>query len=568
MGNFPFSSSSRLPQSAGAVSSALGFALPLPLGSPSNISGIAAPIKPLLPGNAEIGREIYHGTFSFAGIATSCRGAIIFDASVDDPHWLEELHGFAWLAHIEATGLELGRVHARALIWDWLDSNRGRHRSARVLPVACRRLISWIVAAPFLFQGAGDGFIAAFCSSLSRHIRDLQLRASLSRSPATRLDCAMALAFAAVSLKGMESARSTALHLLADRLDDQILADGGHVSRNPTALASLLLDLVPLRTTCGEARIEMPNKLHATIDRMIPMLRFLMHGDDGLAIFQGASDPLNTKCAAILGAGPVCAGPLLKAASSGFARISHGVSTVICDIGIPPRKSVNPRSFLAPLALEFSDSTCRIVVNCGTPVLQHHLATAAGLAEAHSTLTLATESGEPPASLPFLQKLGLLQKSKVTVRAQTDSGQLGSIIEAWHDAYRAQFGYGISRRLFLSSTGTDLRGEDRYLPQHGIGPTSTRFAIRFHLHPAVEATQCNDGSIVLLLPSKARWKFSARGAHTDLQNSICLWGSSGPRKTMQILLTGSPDALPVNWAFKRSADPSCGEEPPALHWRF
>jgi hypothetical protein len=35
-----------------------------------------------------------------------------------------------------------------------------------------------------------------------------------------------------------------------------------------------------------------------------------------------------------------------------------------------------------------------------------------------------------------------------------------------------------------------------------------------------------------------------------LEESICLWGKAGPRKTMQILLAGMVDG-PVNWAFKR-----------------
>ncbi|MGH6874418.1 MAG: heparinase II/III domain-containing protein, partial [Aestuariivirgaceae bacterium] len=57
-------------------------------------------------------------------------------------------------------------------------------------------------------------------------------------------------------------------------------------------------------------------------------------------------------------------------------------------------------------------------------------------------------------------------------------------------------------------------------------------------------------SIILLLPNRSGWKFSARGAAIRLEESICLWGRAGPRKTIQILLTGMVTG-PVNWAFKR-----------------
>jgi uncharacterized heparinase superfamily protein len=67
----------------------------------------------------------------------------------------------------------------------------------------------------------------------------------------------------------------------------------------------------------------------------------------------------------------------------------------------------------------------------------------------------------------------------------------------------------------------------------------------------VKATIAMDGtSVVLLLPNRSGWKFSARGAVIGLEESICLWGKAGPRKTTQILLAGTVGG-PVNWAFKR-----------------
>lgn len=531
----------------------LGYGLTWPASALSaKISGLAVPIRPLLKGCAETGKQIYHGKFRFHGKEVNCRGAMIFDAAVPDLAWLEELHGFTWLIHMEATALELGRVHARALIWDWLERNRQRQRGANALSVVCRRLMSWILAAPFLFDRADENFVTEFSSSLARHIRDLQVRSALSRSSALRLDCAAGLAFAAVSLKGLESSIPVALALLAERLDSQILPDGGHISRNPAELVRLLLNLVPLRLACEGARIEVPARFHAALERMLPMLRFFVHGDNGLAIFQGVSDPLIDECCAILEADDTRGRPLSNAVYSSYSRLSHGTATIICDTGLPAGDSLNPRCASSPLALEFSDSACRIVVNCGSPVAQPRLMGVARLPEAHSTATLSPEFSKQRIPLPICTKLGLVGKLPLNVETRMDSTAGGWILEASHNAYESQLGCLHQRRLFLSATGDDFRGEDHFIPASpGLYPNA-RFNIRFHLHPAVKATLSMGGtSVMLLLSNKAGWKFSARGADIRLEESICLWGKSGPRKTVQIVLNGFATDEPINWAFKR-----------------
>jgi uncharacterized heparinase superfamily protein len=79
------------------------------------------------------------------------------------------------------------------------------------------------------------------------------------------------------------------------------------------------------------------------------------------------------------------------------------------------------------------------------------------------------------------------------------------------------------------------------------------FAVRFHLHPSVKATVSQDGaSVMLVLPDRNGWRFSARGGRLRLEDSVYLLGRGGPRRTQQIVVSGvvgHPDR--VNWAFKR-----------------
>ena len=64
------------------------------------------------------------------------------------------------------------------------------------------------------------------------------------------------------------------------------------------------------------------------------------------------------------------------------------------------------------------------------------------------------------------------------------------------------------------------------------------FAVRFHLHPMVKATRVSDGhGVILILPNKEVWTFSAHEDQVELEDSVYLAGSEGPRRT----------ALIVNW---------------------
>ena len=101
-----------------------------------------------------------------------------------------------------------------------------------------------------------------------------------------RLTALVALCEVSLCADGSARLQRKASRLLADELGRQILPDGGHVSRDPQLLLDLLLDLLPLRQTYAARGVPPPPLLNA-IDRMMPMVRCLRHGDGTLALFNG-----------------------------------------------------------------------------------------------------------------------------------------------------------------------------------------------------------------------------------------------------------------------------------------
>jgi len=80
------------------------------------------------------------------------------------------------------------------------------------------------------------------------------------------------------------------------------------------------------------------------------------------------------------------------------------------------------------------------------------------------------------------------------------------------------------------------------------------YAIRFHLHPSVKATKVNDGhGVMLVTPSKEVWIFTAHQDHAELEDSVYLAGTDGPRRTTQLVVYGNARNVPrVLWTFQQA----------------
>jgi uncharacterized heparinase superfamily protein len=114
------------------------------------------------------------------------------------------------------------------------------------------------------------------------------------------------------------------------------------------------------------------------------------------------------------------------------------------------------------------------------------------------------------------------------------------------------FGLIHRRRLFLDPDGDDLRGED-VLSGKGRGDHAPRFAIRFHLHPRVQAALNQQGGALLRLPSGLGWRFRASGGELELGDSIYLGKRGEMRRSHQLVLRGTVGAgeTVIKWALQR-----------------
>jgi uncharacterized heparinase superfamily protein len=188
----------------------------------------------------------------------------------------------------------------------------------------------------------------------------------------------------------------------------------------------------------------------------------------------------------------------------------------------------------------------RLIVNCGSaPAAGTEWQGVLRATAAHSTLVLAdTNSSE-------LRAQGLGRRPEQVVADRHEAGG-AHWLDVSHDGWRRGFGVTHHRRLYLAESGDDVRGEDVLEGQAVDEGRLPGFAVRFHLHPAVQTSlQPERNGVLLRLPSGAGWSLRAEGAALTLEESI-YFGLGEPKRTEQVVLTGRFDApVPIKWAITR-----------------
>lgn len=508
-----------------------------------------------------IANDIYGGLFVFGGRALTTGGRSPFHCPAPSRTWSEILYGFGWLRHLRAADTALARANARALVDDFLRN--GDEATARRPDVAARRVISFLSQSPLILDGADHAFYLRFMRALGRDIHGLDRRACEHPKPMTRLSMAIALCYAGLCLEGYDPLARRATKILKRELDRQILADGGHISRNPRAVLDLLLDLLPLKQVFLARGTEPPDALLHAIDRMPPMLRLLRHGDGTLAHFNGMGSTPVDHLTTLLFYDEARASPLQRGTLSGYERMEADGTVLTMDVGIPPPVFCSEEAGAGCLSFELSSGVQRIVVNCGAPRGNgESLGQAARATAAHSTATLDDTSSarilgpRGPIGTRFLSWMLLRRIGAVVTAGPTDvvvERPEPLRLRARHDGYRSAFGVLHERRWQLSPDGDRLEGEDRLVPDAGaVPPVAT---LRFHLHPSIKVSRTQNGrAIMLVLANRETWQFDAGGREARLEESIYLAATDGARHSEQIVLDIAPGTTePVRWRFEKLA---------------
>ncbi|HEX8449395.1 MAG TPA: heparinase II/III-family protein, partial [Allosphingosinicella sp.] len=225
------------------------------------------------------------------------------------------------------------------------------------------------------------------------------------------------------------------------------------------------------------------------------------------------------------------------------------------DAAPPPPARAFAGGCASTLAFELSEGANRLVVNCGGPgpaagALPAELVHALRSSAAHSTLTLGDRNSTA------VHDDGSLGKGVSEVELVRDETAGIVMVEAGHDGYVRRFGLVHQRQLTLAADGRELRGQDLLTLQgRRRRAEPIPYAVRFHLHPDVEAATTADGQGALLrVRGRTVWQFRCRGGRLAIEDSLWIDGDCALRETSQLVVGGEspPDGTAIAWIFRRA----------------
>jgi uncharacterized heparinase superfamily protein len=518
--------------------------------------------------------ELYNGHFGLAGRLAEVEALSPFEIAPPSEAWARELYGFGWLRHLRAANSELAREQAKVLVSDFITLKRSIHPLAWKPEIVGRRVISWLSTSVLILDSGEPEAYANFLKALTLQLRYLSASYRDAPDGVPRLVSLMALIYAGLCIAEQQAVVARYSRPFCKELERQILPDGGHISRNPDALVELLLDLLPLRQ-CFVARDRAPPKeLTDAIDRIMPMLRFFRAGDGTLARFNGTGPTQTDALATVLAYDDVEGTPVRAATNSGYVRLACGPTVLICDIGPAPAPSLSTGAHAAFLSFELSSGNCPIIVNCGSPPLDHEeWLPFSRSTPAHSTLSLEdTSSAEFTAAGSNGGRIAADSPLTGPANAQAALADQGDNlrIKGSHDGYMALFGVSHARQFLVAPNGLLISSEDKLSAPAGLkNPEDAmiggEYAIRFHLHPSVRAEMAFDNaSVVLRLKNGESWRVSSNAPETRIEESFFLADARGPQPTQQVVLggmMGEATEVRIVWNIERMAEGGGGGHP-------
>lgn len=506
-------------------------------------------------GNPKRANEIFQGRYRFAGREARAPNQPPWRLRGDDVAWQRALHRYDWLADFAAVGGDTAGAHARKLVRTWVELCGEIDPLVWAPGVLGRRLYNCFGHAGFLFRGAEADYRHAVLDSLGRQWRHLARVADDAEAGDDLLDAYLGLVVGSLVIPDEEIRLEQSLQRLQSVLERLVLADGGHVSRSPERQMQAMRELFALRCVIEQSGRTTPAWLADLLARMAAFLAMLRHGDGGLALFNGATQGEDGAVAETLERlGHAKIKPAAGAPDSGYERLAGKRALLLVDVGAPPAGAVGLGAHAGTGCFEFSVGKHRLVTNCGSGYQRSgDWQVAARGTAAQSTLVLDGRN-----SAEVLEKGGFGRRPRrIEVdRRQDEAGNVW--LEILHDGYAAGLGRLHRRRLYFGEDGHDLRGEDSIEPdtappggQKANGELP--FAVRFHLHPDVQASPVQGGNAVLLKVGTQGWRFRASGATVQVEESIYLGRPGESRRTDQIVLSGiaGPEATAVKWAFRK-----------------
>jgi uncharacterized heparinase superfamily protein len=522
-----------------------GSMLVSPMGKKAKLRLLATVTSPL-PGQRVSGTALRAGHFLVHGAKTPIAQVDFAGASRAAPALERMVHGFGWLADLEASApRNQATTVAERILTSWLQANpkppaKPGKGPAWTVGNSGTRLLHWLVHAPLILSG-DKALRGRTLRAMNEAARWLDRHVGQAEDGLAEVAGWCGLVAAGLLLPDGKPRRLFGEAGLVKALGELVGEDGGVLSRSPVAQMEAVALLVKLRACYRATRRDPPKAVEAMISLLVPPLLALVHSDSAIGSWQGgwAIDP--DEIVALVDASAVRTRPLRDVRQWGYQRVLANRSVLQFDAAPPPMPKHARHGCASTLAFELSHGAHRLIVNCGGAaaaggLVPLRLEQGLRATAAHSTLTL-DDANSTAVLINGAIGVGV---SEVDIERRTIdlSGASATRLEASHNGYAGRYGLTHRRILILRDDGTELRGEDMLLPAARKAKRGkVGFAIRFHLGPDVEVGLSEDNQGAgFALPDGSYWQFRSSGCEIALEDSLWVDGQGRPTATQQLVL--------------------------------
>ena len=494
------------------------------------------------PANALLGKAILSGRYTLANARMSVQGSgDPWNRASPTRAFAIELHRFSWLPHLMTQGDD-GAKEAVRLFLLWQKTFRSWTPFTWGEEVLARRLINLSIFARRLSNIAQPWEAHALAQSLAEQGRHL-LR--LHNNAAYQASRAVALVAIGCVLSGNvgDSFRRKGLKRLPKALRRCTLGDGSHVSRSPEQGLELLYDLLLLVDALSQRSQAVPDFIEDHIERLSRFVRTLSHPDGSLVSLQGAESLSEDQILPALLHTEAKTGNLPNVLEQGrFHRMLGRSLSVYVDAGEAKGGDFGFAACDYPMAFEVSGGRDKLIVSPGwSPMQSDHQAFR--VVGAANTLSLGDDLILKPMAGKFGELLNFtLEGLRYKVRSRrVEAEESGTLLELEHEGWRPRFGLKHERRLYVDAHRDELRGEERLTPMATKKelPASVPYAVRFLLHPEVQASLARDRKSILLRGPGGRGWWLRHDAQEVALEEGTVFEKGAPRKTTLIILHGT-----------------------------
>lgn len=452
---------------------------------------------------------------------------------------------FGWLRDLRAFGGSQARSRARSLINNWLSQNDRWVMKSWQPDIMAKRLANLVFCYDWYGGSANEGFQRKLSNAVRLQARCLAIDWQRLGDCDARVEALRGLIIAEAALGANTNDLDNLMEFLVQLVNEMLHEDGGHKSRMPDNHMNIMRNLIEIRNTGLANQLAQLPWLDTTIAKMGAICRMWRHADGQFARFNGAGMLSPEIIEETLSRAGEKGKLLQKAPHTGFMRFSSGRSTVIMDVG-QPAKDARIAAY-GTLGFEFSVGQNLLVVNPGQNVKDSNLQRLLCSTKAHSTVSVDGQSSSD------------FQTDRLAKISDVELGRAkgGLLAIASHNGYNASHGIIHHRKLYLSTSGGNLRGSDRLEYSGAPGEIARTGVVRFHLHPRVTAAMLKDQRVLIKIKgNRTGWIFRAN-ATVSLDTSL-FYNIEGRMNCQQIIINvsladiRSIGTVEVKWAFQRN----------------